>query len=256
MASGWATRARIARRLSRTGSNELLLGELDDLADYATRIKQFQESAAVDRRSIAIGADVEIHWYEAIINPNDEFAHIMWQNVAQIKMWYDLLLAGGTEESPKKLLTPMQLPCDFIMELISDRTKEITFINNLDLFYFEEFYLTESVLQKYPNIRYSSIDQSDIYNSEILNHYDLVRATGFSIENVANNMLSGFMNAVKNGGSFILSDASDYGMMYLGADAEITSSFYDYGKYITSREDFISYHLPYDVGLVVAKRVA
>lgn len=256
MASGWATRARIARRLSKTGQNELLVSELDTLSDYATKIRQFHELVAIDRRSIAIGADVESYWYDAIINPNDEFVHIMWQNIAQIKMWYDLLLSGGTEESPKKLLAPMQLPCEFIMELISDRTKEVTFINNLDLFYFEEFYLTESMLQRYPNIRYSSIDQNDLYNSEVLNQYDLVRATGFSIQNVSNSMLGGMMDSVKVGGSFILSDASDYGMMYTGADAEITSSFWDYGKYITAREDFISYHLPYDVGLVVAKRVA
>lgn len=256
MASGWATRARIARRLSRTGQNELLVSELADLSDYANKIGQFHELAAIDRRSIAIGADVESYWYNAIINPNDEFMHIMWQNIAQIKMWYDLLLSGGTEESPKKLLAPMQLPCEFIMELISDRTKEVTFINNLDLFYFEEFYLTDSVLQKYPNIRYSSIDQNDIYNGEIANQYDLVRATGFTIQNVSNAMLAGLMNAVKPGGSFVLSDASDYGMMYLGADAEITSSFWDYGKYITSRSDFISYHLPYDVGLVIAQKSA
>jgi len=45
-------------------------------------------------------------------------------------------------------------------------------------------------------------------------------------------------------------------MLYTGADAEITSSFWAYGKYICQREDFISYHLPYDVGLVVAKRIA
>lgn len=256
MASGWATRARIARRLSRTGSNELLVSELGQLADYAGSIKSFHETVGIDRRSVAVGADVEAYWYDALINPNDEFVHIMWQNIAQIKMWYDLLLSGGTEESPKKLLTPMQLPCDFIMELISDRTKEITFINNLDLFYFEQFYLTDAVLREYPDIRYSAVDQKDLYNSEIVKQFDVVRSTGFAIQNVSDSMLSGLMNSVKVGGSFILSDASDYGMMYLGADAEITSTFWDYGKYITGREDFISYHLPYDVGLVVAQRVS
>ena len=256
MASGWGTRARIARRLSRTGHNELLVSEIDTLSDYAAKIRQFQELVSIDRRSIAIGADVESYWYDAIINPNDDFMNIMWQNIAQIKMWYDLLLSGGTEESPKKLLAPMQLPCEFIMELISDRTKEVTFINNLDLFYFEEFYLTDSVLQKYPNIRYSSIDQNDLYYGEVVSRYDLVRATGFSIQNVSNGMLRGMMDAVKIGGSFILSDASDYGVMYTGSDTEITSPFWDYGKYITSREDFISYHLPYDVGLVVAQKTA
>jgi len=256
MASGWATRARIARRLSRTGSSELLLDELDELSDYAAKIKQFHDAAAVDKRSIAIGADVESHWYDAVINPNDEFAHIMWQNVAQIKMWYDLLLSGGTTSEPKKLLTYMQLPCDFVMKLISDRTKEVTFVNNLDLFYCEEFYFTEPVLQKYPNMRYSAIDQPDISAGLVDETYDLVRATGFGIQNVSIDTLAGLMNAVKIDGTFILSDASDYGMMYLGADAEITSSFWDYGKYIAGREDFISYHLPYDVGLVVAKRIA
>jgi hypothetical protein len=256
MSSGWATRARIARRLSRTGQDELLLSELGELSDYASKIKQFHEDSSIDRRTIAIGADIESHWYEAIINPNEEFAHLMWQNIAQIKMWYDLLLNGGTEQDPKTVLTYMQLPCNFIMELISDATKEFTFINNLDLFYFENFYLTENVLTRYPDIRYSAIDNVDIISKQTENQYDLVRATGFGIHGISTEMLAGLMDSVKIGGSFILSDASDYGMLYTGADAEITSSFWDYGKYICQREDFISYHLPYDVGLVVAKRIA
>lgn len=256
MASGIVTRARIARRLSRIGTDELMSSEMANISDYSTKVKQFHEEAAVDRRAVAIGADVESHFYDALIDPSDDFAHVIWQHVAQIKIWFDLLLSGGTVESPKKALIPMQLPWNFVMEMISDRTKEITFINNLELFYFEKFYLTDDILEKYPEIKYSAIDQSDICNGAMLNEYDLVRATGFNVHMTSNSLLSGLMDSVKVGGTFILSDASDYGMIYLGPENEITSPFWDYGKYITSREDFISYHLPYDVGLVVAKKTA
>jgi hypothetical protein len=256
MASGFGVRARIARRLSRTGPNELLISQLPELADYAKKIIAFKESAAIDKRAVAIGTDIENHWYDAIVEVSDDFAHILWQNVAQIKMWYDLLLSDGTSENPKKVLTCMQLPCDFMLDMMSDPTKSFTFLNNIDLYYFENLFLDENILSQYPDIRYSAIDESDITCGLSAAQYDLVRATGFSIQHVSNDMLCGLMNSVKVGGTFILSDASDYGMLYVNSDMEMTSPFWDYGKYISGREDFISYHLPYDVGLVVAKRIA
>ena len=140
--SGWMNRARIARRLSNTGANELFLSEIDAMADYASRVVQFTEEAAIDKRTIAVNGDTERYWYEAISqNMDKDFAQITWQNVAQIKMWHDLLCDGGTIENPKKILSYMSMPCSFILEMLADRTKEVYFINNNDLFFFEKFFL-------------------------------------------------------------------------------------------------------------------
>ena len=138
--SGWMTRARIARRLSNTGENELFLSELDVISDYASKVIQFREEAAVDGRSIAVNGDIERYWYEALLNIDKDFAHITWQNIAQIKMWYDLLSDGGTIENPKKILSYMHMPCSFMFEMMADRTKELYFINNNDLLFFEKFF--------------------------------------------------------------------------------------------------------------------
>lgn len=256
MARGWTDRARIARRLSRAGLDDFFSTEIADLSDYAKKIKEFQQLVSLDRRSIAIGSDIEAHWHEAMISVNDELAHVIWQNISQIKMWYDFLVPGGTPENPQKVLTYMQFPWSFMMEYMSDRTKEFTFINNIDLYYFENFYLAGRKLEEYPDIRYSAIDTSDVTSGATSHGYDMVRATGFGINRLSTSVLGSLMDSVKIGGFFILSDASDYGMMYMAADSEITSEFLDYGKYIANRGDFISYHLPYDVGLTVTKRIS
>jgi hypothetical protein len=256
MARGWVDRARISRRLSRAGLDDFFSEEILDLSDYAKKIKQFHELVSIDRRAVAVGSDIEAHWHEAMISVNDELAHVVWQNISQIKMWYDLLISDGTVENPKKVLTYMQFPWSFMMDYMSDRTKEFTFINNIDLYYFESFYLDAQKLAEYPDIRYSAVDLIDIVSGETSYAYDVVRATGFGINRPSIDVLESLMNSVKIGGVFVLSDASDYGMLYMTADSEITSEFLDYGKYIASRGDFISYHLPYDVGLTVAKRVS
>ncbi len=256
MARGWVDRARISRRLSRAGLEESFSAEIQDLSDYAKKIKEFHELAAVDRRAVAVGTDLEAHWHEAMISVNDDLAHVIWQNISQVKMWYDLLIPGGTAENPQKVLTYMQFPWSFMMDYMSERTKEFTFINNIDLYYFEKFYLTEQKLSEYPNIRYSAIDSADITSGGSAYSYDMVRATGFGINRPSMRVLESLMDSVKVGGTFILSDSSDYGMLYMTADSEITSEFLDYGKYIASRGDFISYHLPYDVGLTVTKRIS
>jgi hypothetical protein len=64
------------------------------------------------------------------------------------------------------------------------------------------------------------------------------------------------MSSVKVGGSFVLSDSADFGELYTEPIKELLLTAWDNGKYICGRSDFISYHLPYDVGLTVAKRVA
>jgi hypothetical protein len=256
MSRGWVDRSRIARRLSRSGTESSFSLDLDVLSDYAKNIKQFHADASVDKRAIAIGLDVEAHWHDAMVSVNDDLKHIVWQNISQIKMWYDFLLSAGTHESPKKILTYMQFPWSFMMDYMSDRSMELTFVNNLDLYYFEKFFLTESKLAEYPDIRYSSIDGSDITSGLVDGQYDLVRATGFGINKTSIKTLESLMDSVAINGTFILSDASDYGVLYFSSETEISSEFLDYGKYICQREDFISYHLPYDVGLVVAKRIA
>jgi hypothetical protein len=256
MARGWIDRSRISRRLSRSGVEDSFTAALQDLSDYSKNIKQIHTDASIDKRAIAIGLDVEAHWHEAMISVNEDLEHIVWQNISQIKMWYDLLLSGGSSESPRKVLTYMQFPWPFMMDYMSSRSNEFTFINNLDLFYFENFFLTESKLAEYPDIRYSAIDSSDIISGSTSGAYDVVRATGFGINKTSMKTLESLMDSVAVNGTFILSDASDYGVLYLSAESEISSEFLDYGKYISQREDFISYHLPYDVGLAVAKRIA
>jgi hypothetical protein len=255
--SGWMNRARIARRLSNTGANELFLSEIDIMSDYASRVVQFAEEAAIDKRTIAVNGDTERYWYEAISqNMDKDFAQITWQNVAQIKMWHDLLCDGGTVENPKKILSYMGMPCSFVLEMLADRTKEVYFMNNNDLFFFEKFFLPYNEVSSYGEIRYSSVDISDIQSGTLDGYFDFVRTGGFGIQKITTDILSSLMSSVKVGGSFVLSDSADFGELYTEPIKELLLTAWDNGKYICGRSDFISYHLPYDVGLTVAKRVA
>lgn len=256
MTSGWVGRARISKQLSKTGGNEILYSDLDRLTEYVQKICSFMNECSIDRRAIAVGGDIEHVRYEAFLNMDSDLKAISWHSISMMKMWYDLLMSGGTAESPVKALTVMQLPSAFYMDYLQDRTKEFTFVNNNDLFFFEKFFINDEILAEYPNIRYSSVDVQDISNGLLDGQFDVVRVGGYSINKHNADLLNSYMNCTKIGGSFILHDSSDFGDMYTNTNKFYTSMNWDFNKHIASRDDFISYHIPYDVGLTVAKRVS
>lgn len=256
MTSGWATRARISRRLSNTGDEELIFSELEKMSSFAKSIYELKDAAAIDRRTVAIGPDIENFWYDTLIDMPEDLSNIVWQYNAHMKIWYDMLSGVGTAENPRKILTSFAAPHKFYMEMMSDRTKEITILNNLDLYYFEKLYIDAALIASYPNLSYSSIAMSDILNGNKNNYFDLVRVGAHSTEKINLDTISSLMNSVSLNGFFVLNDASEYGEMYHSVEEQYRLPVWDTCKYIQGRSDFISYHLPYDVGLVVAKRVA
>ncbi len=256
MTSGWVGRSRIARQLSNTGANEILYSDIESLTDYVNDVCSFINECSIDKRAIAVGGDIEHVRYEAFLNMDNDLRAISWHSISMIKMWYDLAMRDGTTESPSKALTVMQLPSSFYMEYLQDRTKSFTFVNNNDLFFFEEFFLNNPSLNTYENIEYSAIDVQDIQEGVADGQFDIVRVGGYSINKHGPDLLDAYLNCTKVGGIFVLFDSADFGDMYTNTNKLYTSMSWDFNKHIANRSDFITYHIPYDVGSCVAKRVS
>lgn len=256
MTSGWIGRARVSRQLSKTGQDEILYSDFERLTEYVTKVCNFMNECSIDRRAIAVGGDIEHVRYQAFLNMDADLKAISWHSISMMKMWYDVVLGNGSVDSPSKVLTVMQLPSSFYLDYLQDRTIEFTFVNNNDLFFFEQFFLDEQILSEYPNIRYSAADVQDIVAGVCDSSFDIVRVGGYSINKHSSDILDAYMNCTKVGGLFVLHDSADFGDMYTNTNKFFTSMNWDFNKHIAGRDDFISYHIPYDVGLTVAKRVS
>jgi len=263
MSSAWAARARISRLLSNPSTLQTpgrgtssFLNSAEAMSDQANAITSFRNRCNVDRRSIAIGVDSDFFFYDAMLEISGEFAEIANLGWTQNKMWYELARPhDASPEKKYKVLSIAMLPVtDHVSELANDSVSTC-FVNNLDLYYFERFYIESIYKNEFGPLLYEVADHEDVLSGVMDEEFDFVRIP--SKLSFLPNMqtLDKYMDATKVGGIFLLNQAADYGDMYMGEKTEFNNYYFDMCKHVAEREDFMVFNVPYDIGMVVCKRV-
>lgn len=258
MSNEWVERARVAREFSKTGSEDSYFKEYGPNQDYFRNVAEHHINAGLDKRSIATGEDFENVRYEVFVSPLDGFAEMLYASASSIHIWEDLLRpigALGPEQKPLQVLTHDEVATDRRTQSMADGTCHYTFINESDLFRLENFYFNSEHVQQFGEIPYSAIDIQDIYSGAKDGFFDLVKLNSRHIMSVDNKLLGKYMDAVKLGGVIFINEMSGFTKLYDDSLKIHQNIYYDVSKYITSRDDFLSYHLPYQLGMVVARRV-
>lgn len=263
MSNAWARRSFIARQLSRPSAldfpaNEAsYLSQTDVLAEFASKVTSFRTRCNIDQRSIAIGTDSDFFFYDALGTLSGEFAEIGYLAWLQNKMWYELARPADTSASNKyKVLSISMIPIsDHVAELANDSVN-MHIINNIDLYYFERFFVQEMYDGAHGELSYVVVDQEEIESGSLEAQYDFVRIASKQSLLPHMSTLDAYMDAVKVGGIFLMNYAADYGDMYLDEKAEYANYYYDMCAHVASRTDFMTFHVPYDLGMVVCKRIA
>ena len=263
MSSAWASRARISRFLSNPSTLQTpgygassFLNSRDVLSDLANAVTSFRNRCNVDRRSIAVGVDGDFFFYDAMVEISGEFAEIANLSWTQNKMWYELARPhDASPEKKYKVLSIAMIPvADSVSELASDSVSTC-FVNNIDLYYFERFYIESIYKNEFGPLLYQVADHEDVLSGIMDEEFDFVRIP--SKLSLLPNMqtLDKYMDATKIGGIFLLNQAADNGDMYMEEKAEFNNCYFDMCKHVAEREDFMIFNVPYDIGMVVCKRV-
>jgi len=256
MASAWAERAKVARILSNVPNTENLFTPTGEISEYSKKITDFRDFIGIDKRTIAVGVDNEYVVYDAQQNVADDYGSILWLNTVQNMMWQDLATANRGSDSPLRILSFITTPADFYIKQLADPDCDVHLLNNLELHYFEKFYASDIYDGRYGDLNYSAVDMQDLLNGDFENYFDFVRTNDYITVKPTFDVLKAQLNSVKVGGLFVFSNASDSGEIYVDATKIFMSHHADICRYINSRSDFTSYHIPYDLGVIVAKRVA
>ncbi|MDA0898413.1 MAG: hypothetical protein O3A30_03955 [Bacteroidetes bacterium] len=238
---------------------ETFFANSSNVQDYAQSVVDYHTAAGVDKRAIAVGEDGEFVTHDWLAAPVDSWAENLWAAASSVKVWEDVLKPISPDGSPvaaSEILTYITTPLDDRTQSMADGDRNFTFINHSELFYLEEFYLNSDYVSKFGPLSYSAIDVEDILAGEKDGFFDIVRIHSAHVVRTDTKLLDKYMDAVKVGGVFLLNEVSGWTDLYKDS-LKIHHSYYsDIGRHITSRSDFITHHVPLDMGMVVARRIS
>lgn len=257
--NSWAERASVAQRLSRTGTEGFFYAESEGNQDYFRQVIAHHLRANIDKRAIATGDDFEFARYEVFENPQDSWAEMLYLAAASIHIWEELVKPLPSEvgtRAPLEVLTHDEVPLDKRTQSMVDGTCNYTFLNETDLFRLEEFYFNAEYCSKFGDIPYSVIDFQDILAGDADGRFDLVKLNCRHVISTNTKMLGKYMDSLKCGGIIVINEMSGVTKLYDDGLRVHQSLYYDASRYVASREDFITYHIPYQLGLIVARRIA
>lgn len=263
MSSAWARRSLIARQVSRPSALDFphdkasFLSETLELAEFAAKVTSFRIRCNIDQRSIAVGTDSDFFFYDALGTLKDEFAEICYLAWLQNKMWYELARpASSSPENKYKVLSISMIPISDHVSELANSSVDMHIINNIDLYYFERFFVKEMYQGEHGQLSYKVVDQSEISSGSLSGQFDFVRIASKQSLLPSMTILDAYMDTTAVGGTFLMNFAADYGDMYLDEKAEYANYYFDMCKHMSAREDFLTFHVPYDLGMVVCKRIS
>lgn len=251
MASSWTETSKVARQLSTIPDNWASI-----IKDYAGSVETLYDNLSVDRRTIAVGADFELHLFNAFANMDEDLEAGVYTSMTMHTAFMDT----NTDGTPQKVLSDTGVPLIPLFEQLQDAKKQYTFMNNEYLHHFEQYALTHpDIKAKYDNLRYSAMDEQDLLAGEGAGTYNVVRIkeTSFIHPDKDMKLLDAYLGLLKVHGFLLWSQASNWGSIYSKGVSEMHTDHYTrFNEHIRDKENFTVYHIPMEHGLVIAKRTA
>jgi hypothetical protein len=255
MPDAWVEARRVARELSRTGIEDAFHDQNNYLNDFYRRVNAYLDSVNVDRRAKASGPDLSFLVYQIAESSNDSWSEMLWSYEMDLRIWEDLARPIPSGDEPFKILTHLVSPTLPTIPGLNGTDRKYTFINTTELFCLEEFFFNHPDSQQFGSFDYECIDQQDILTGEHDGSFDFVRVWSWLVVRPTTTLLEKYMDSVKVGGFFVVNDASNLNQIYDDSTKAHYSPYFNMGKVIADDDRFMTYHLPMNIGAIVARRV-
>ena len=249
-------RLRVAKEFSRLDlgpDNSHLSNET--IQDFNEAVLSHYSTLNLDKRLIAVGEDPAIFLRDFIAPSTPQWNDFTFGTaLAQTFLEHVLVKQNPTE--PMQILTYQLVPHQNRVDALRSTDKHFTYINDWMLAEFEEFYLNSPLFNSAEPVTYSAVNIEDIRAGDVDQHFDLVKLWGLQAVRTDTKLLDKFMDATKIGGVFQLYDSSGSGALYEDSLKVHKNLVTDINKHIKSREDFLVFHIPFQDGITIAKRVS
>ena len=255
MTEKWVLTRRLARSLSRTGLENIFGPEPGYVNDYFGRCVSRLRQMNLDDRAIVARTEMSTFVYGVAYDANPAWVEMLWSHTAMVQLWEDLLAPAEGSVSPLKILTQLVTPSPTVMSELSNNNRDYTFINCADTSFLENLMFSNPDAQHFGDLKYSVIDQQDIIQGQADDEFDLVQVWSWLLHKVNFSSVTKFLDCVKVGGVFVVTNPSDIYTLYESPDTAHFWPHYWLSKHIAQDERFVTYHIPHEVGVIVAKRV-
>lgn len=254
----WVEARRVARRLSNTGVENAFGDRTNYLHDFWERVNAYLRNANIDKRAKAIGPDLSFLVYEIAVSENDSWTEMLWSYETDLRIWEEMLRPispAGEQVEPLKILTHLVSPSAPTIPAFSGVDRHYTFLNTTELYCLEEFFFNHTDGAEFGPFTYSAIDMQDVIDGSVDEEFDLIRLWSWSVVRPTRQVVRKFLDSLRVGGVIVINDASNLNQIYDNSAKAHYSPYYDMAKYIARDERFVTYHMPHNIGVIVARRI-
>lgn len=223
----------ITKEVSKNGSLGLDYDFEEVMTDAADAITNYKTSINIDKRVIAVGADLYIHLWEPWSALLDGWKERMFISGSGL---YAMMLIDVGNPSTALISTP-----DRHFDLVAycaNQGIDLCFLNNDSLFNFENFIRD---LPSYPfTFNYSVIDYQDFINDNTIG-FDFIQM--FSSDfNINYDLIDPFIARMNSGGFAYITAANEEGRLY--TEDYFIEPIANVIEAINAKPEINSYHIP------------
>jgi hypothetical protein len=222
----------ITKEVSKNSSSGLNYDYEEVIADASSAIANYKSSISVDKRVVAVGADLYIHLWEPWSALLDGWKERMFISAG---LYAQMVLDIGKPTST--LFTTPDRHFDTVA-LCAERGMEIYFLNNDSLFNFENFIRD---LPSYPfNFNYNVIEFSDFIEDTSLS-FDFIQM--FSSDFVLDNdLIDAFVDRISSGGFGYISATNEETRLY--SEDYFIEPISHILDALNAKDEVSTYHIP------------
>ena len=248
MASSWFERNTVAKML--TNADGDMAKWISIMQDYIAGINTFQDTNAMDKRQIAVGEDAELLKWEMLKTPIPGWKEAIWMPLAVRQMFLELL-------NPTNILSDNPVGFFYNLNELTKAGRTHTFINNIELHYFEQYGLTQSdVAAVAGSMEYNAIDVQDILDGTDAGTKDYVDLRYPHVVALGTDLLEAYVGQLAVGGTMIITETANYGGLYKSSAIVKHHHLYIPHEWLLAQSNLHVHHMPIDHGYSIVQRVS
>ncbi len=249
MAHPWFETNMVVKELSKVGSSSSShnLNWNSYSEDFTNALVAHHITLNSDRRAVAIGNDIELHWWTMLNSKVAGWDANVFANELRFVLFQELAQATN-------YLLALAQPSEWLIEKMNDRSKNVTVVNNEWLYNFEQFFLTIPEIAAYSDTQYSTVTPQSILAGTGAGTYDFIQIRMKEIIDLNTDKLDAYLAMLSVGGLMQVEDTASYGQLYGNHSQMFWHPYTKFNRHIAAQSNLTVFHLATDDGTTLIRR--
>lgn len=245
----------VARSLSSNQTGVTWDEELGMVRDFCRLADDAISAANVDKRMVATGTDWYFWKFTTWLGEQDNtWVEFAWRNYVTVKSFQGLNKPVSPDQK-ERILISGSFPTLVHSIPMRDNTRDYYWINSLDTRIMEDTLDVNDSVPSRAECTYNVLDIQDLDDGTYDGYFDSARIQSHDIITPTMNTLNKVLDSIRVGGVVLFYDVSGFGALYEDAASTHEESIHRFSRQVVSRDDFDVYHIPNELGVIIAHRI-